>query len=500
MRFTLRFKLVAIVAVAATALIVLAVTSALSERTVERQVDSIRDTYLPKIRLRPRLQSAFDHLSHALQNAAESSDADQLAPTAGERDGLAKTIADAHDALTAGQATSLRQRARRLLRRRDRDRAPDDRGRRRRGGDRAGPGHAGEEDARRQPDRVSRPRSTSTTLDAAFDAADAEAHGATVVRIAVGGASLLLLLAISLWIGSAFFANLGGLVAGLERFGRNDFATPIASTSRDEIADVAAQANKMAEQLLAFDAERTHVEWLRGGLAELDDALRGDLEPSDVADRAVAYLARYLHAAVGALYHGPDGGPWRLLGRYAMPAGVDAPRVFAAGEGLVGEAATRTDITVLDATDDRGFALRSGLVAVKPRVLVLLPLHRGAGVTGVVELACVQPWRDVDSELLASASRTIAIALDSAHGRAETRHLLEQTRAQAVELARAGATLEQRAAELARASAVQVAVPREHVARAAHAAQRDHRVLRAAARRGRCRWTMPRATSSSATS
>nr|HEX4317949.1 response regulator [Kofleriaceae bacterium] len=451
MRFTLRFKLFAILLIATAAVLVLAVTSTLAERTIEQQVDSIRDTYLPKIRLRPRLQLAFDKLSRTMQSAAEARDADLLSPAAAEREDVGHVIADAHDALTASQVASLRNSVdayydaatsttRRMI---------------------AGGGGealtAQEQDMQTKKARVDSIIDSTTAfdehqLDIAFDAASSEARQATIVRIIVGVASLVLLLAISLWIGSAFFANLGGLLAGLERFGRNELATPIPVTTRDELADVAVRANKMAEQLRALDSERTHLEWVRVGLSGLDDELRGELEPQEVADRAVAHLARYVHAAVGALYYGPAGGPWRLLGRFALPDGVDTPRSFAAGQGLVGQAAAGTELTVVEASDDRVLSLRSGLVAATPRATVLLPLHRGSGVTGVLELACVKPWRDVDSELLVAASRTIAIALDGATSRSATRSLLDQTRAQAAELARVGATLEQRAAELARAS------------------------------------------------
>lgn len=81
----------------------------------------------------------------------------------------------------------------------------------------------------------------------------AEQRTAMIVRIAVGAICVLALLAISLWIGNVLFANLGALVAGFERFGDNDFGTPIASTSDDELSDVATRANQMAERLRRLD-------------------------------------------------------------------------------------------------------------------------------------------------------------------------------------------------------------------------------------------------------
>jgi signal transduction histidine kinase/DNA-binding response OmpR family regulator len=451
MKFTLRFKLFAIVAVAAAALVALVVSSAVSERAVQRQIDDIRDTYLPKIRLRPQLQADFDHLGRTIQSAFEASDADLLGQADPQRAALLAAIADGRSAMPPGQGDALA-------------RAVDDYAATATATTRkliAGAG--GDTIAAQVADMTAKKARVETLidqatavderqLDTAFAAASAAQHDTTLLHIGVGAACLVALLAISLWIGTAFFANLGALVAGLERFGRNDLATPIASTSRDELAEVARRANVMADQLRTLDRDRVRLAWVNAGLAGLDDALRGELEPREVADRAVGHLARYVGAPVGALYHGAAGGPYALLGRHAVPTGA-IPDTVAAGEGLVGEAANVTSVTVIEGDAVTGLALRSGLVDAKPRALVLVPLYRGSGVMGVIELAAIKPWRDVDTELLAAASRTVAIALDVATGRAETRALLDRTRAQADELARAGATLEQRAAELARASA-----------------------------------------------
>jgi len=450
MRFTLRVKLFAIVGVATIALISLIVSSSVSEHAVEVQVDSIRDTYLPKVRLRPELGASFERLARTIQNAVEASDVDLLAPATAERDAVLRLIVNARDAMTVGQSAALRlavddyfdsalSMSRQLI-----------------------TGAGGEaaaslvQDMQARRARVARLIDQTTTFDetaltAAFAATKLEQRAALIVRIVVGALCLLTLLVFSVWIGNALFANLGALVAGLERFGRNDFDTPIVSTSRDELSDVATQANKMAEQLRRFDLERAGHEWIRNGLAGLSDELRGELEPGEVADRTLAYLARYVQAPVAALYYRTGDGPYTLLGGYAIPEGA-TPRSFTAGDGLVGQAALRSTITVIETAGEAGLELRSGLVAALPRTLVLLPLTRNDSVTGVLELAAVRPWRDVDTELLELASETIAITLEVAKARAAARALLDQTRQQASELERAGATLRQKADELTKAS------------------------------------------------
>jgi signal transduction histidine kinase/DNA-binding response OmpR family regulator len=444
MRFTLRFKLFAIVAVAAIALVVLGVASGVSERVVEGQVDSIRDTYLPKIRLRPQLEAKFDHLVRTIQNAVGAAELDMLGTAATERDDLVQLLADTHDAMTVGQSAALRLAiddyfdsamtvSRRLIN-----------------------GDAGESTATQVQDMQAKQKRVAGLIDQttafderaltrAFAAAKGEQHDAMVLRILIGAICLIALLALSIWIGKAVFANLNALTGGFERFARNDFATPIVPTTDDELADVATQANQMAEELRGLDQQRASHEWIQRGLAGLSDTLRGELEPREVADRAAEQLARYVDAPVAALYHGD--GPYHLLGKFGVG---DAPASFARGEGLVGQAASRTELTVIES---EGLELRSGLVAVKARALVLLPLVRDGLVTGLLELGVVRAWRPQDAELLGLASPVVAIALEVAHSRAATRALLDRTQHQARELEAASTTLAQKADELAKASA-----------------------------------------------
>ncbi|HEY1552866.1 MAG TPA: histidine kinase dimerization/phospho-acceptor domain-containing protein, partial [Kofleriaceae bacterium] len=446
---TLRLKLFAIVTAAAIAVIALTVSSGLSDRAIETQVDSIRETYLPKIRLRPTLTAAFEHLSRTIQNAVEAADADLLGGAAGERDALLRSAAEARDAMTMGQLATLSFAvnayfdaaiavSRKLI-------AGD--------GGEAMAGQVQEMQGKRA--RVVELVEQITTFDeralaSAFTATGVEQRRATMVRVVVGGIGLLAVLALSIWIARSVFASFRALSAGFERFGRNDFALPIATASDDELADVAAHANRMATELDRLDQHRARAEWLQRGLAGLGDQLRGELDPVEVADRTATYLARLVDAPVGALYYGPAGGPFVLLGRHAVAS--DTAARFALGEGLVGEAATRSTPTVIDG-GDTGLSLRSGLVECAPRSVILAPIARGAAVSGVLELAGMRPWRQVDRDLLVQASETIAIALEVAHSRAATRELLERTQHQARELERVGATLEQKASELSRASA-----------------------------------------------
>src|SRR5207302_1423402 len=115
------------------------------------------------------------------------------------------------------------------------------------------------------------------------------------------------------------------------------------------------------------------------------------------------------------------------------------------GEGLVGQAALQTEITVVQAPGEQ-LRVSSGLAEGSPRSIALVPLLRFGKVVGILELASLQPWQERSTELLASVRESLAISLDVARGRAELRALLEETQRQRLRL-------EQQAQELTRASA-----------------------------------------------
>jgi signal transduction histidine kinase/DNA-binding response OmpR family regulator/HAMP domain-containing protein len=448
MRIALRLKLFILVAIAIGSLLVVTIASSVYEQRVIDQVDSIRETYLPKIRLRPQLQTGFERVARAFQNAYEASDADLLAVADTEHVKLLRDVSGATDALTAGQIAALRLAitdyhstasavSRQLI---------------------AGPSDDATL-AKVQDMQAKRAHTLSlideTTLfdDAkltkAFVETAAQQNRAHGIRLVITTSCLVVLFAFTLWIGLGLSRQLTRLGAGLQRFGGNDFKTPIA-TSNDELGELAAQANSMAAQLQRFDDERTRAAWLDAGIAGLHGELAGALTPAQVADRAVTYLARYLDVPLGALYFGQPGGPFEVLGGFAIESSQVA-RTFQVGEGLLGQAATRTQLTVADAGDDT-LELRSGLVASKPRSLAMMPLVHAEKVRGILELASLRAFADRDRELLERAGPTIAITLEVALVRASTEALLDQTRRQAAELERARANLETKAGELARAS------------------------------------------------
>src|SRR6266851_158794 len=393
MNLSFRSKLLTLVATAALALVALVVSSALVARRVERHLDDIRRHYLPKVGLRPRLEAQFERIQRGFQDAVAASDSEKLAGTAELKKEFLQQLADSSEAVEPALAAALGHAVEefhakglavsaRLIARE------------------TGEGvvaQIGELQGKRT--RVAELLDKATAFDKseltnAFSAAAEAQRTGSHVRLGLSIACLVVVLLLSLWISREMLEGMAHLTAGFRRFGEGDFRSTIPVVSRDELGELARQANQMAHSLQQLESERSRVDWLKSVQSSLSDQLRGELEPKEVADRAVSTLCRSLDCPVGALYAAAPDGQLRVS---------------------------------------------SGLADGSPRSVALVPLLRIGKVTGVLELVSLQPWTERSTELLASVREALAIALDVARGRAELRGLLAETRRQAAELTRAGA-------------------------------------------------------------
>ena len=436
MNLSFRSKLLALVATAALALVALVVSSAIIAGRVEGHLDDIRRHYLPKLGLRPQLEAQFERIQRGFQDAVAASDTEKLARTAELKKEFLQQLAQSSGAVDPGLAAALEQAVEdfhskalsvstRLIARE------------------TGEGvvaQMGEMQASQT--RVAHLLDTATVFDKAeltnafSAAADAQRIGSRI-RLGLSLACLSMVLLLSLWISRDMLAGMAHLTAGFRRFGEGDFRSPIPVVAKDELGVLARQANQMAQSLQRLESERSRVDSLKGVQSALSEQLRGELEPREVADRALSVLCRSLQCPVGALYSADPDGAFQLLGRHAVSAGAGGLS-FRPGEGLAGQAALQTEITVVQAPADQ-LRITSGLAEGSPRAIALVPLIRFGKVTAILELVSLQPWSELSTELLASARETVAIALDVARGRDELRSLLGETQRQAAELTRAGA-------------------------------------------------------------
>ncbi len=445
MGFSLRTKLVATVAITALAFAFIIVVSELVTRRVGQRLDRIQDHYIPRLELGPQLEADYAALRRAYQDAVSAHDKEALEGTAGLREGILAKVAGARDMLDPRAAATFRE-ALVVF-----DAAAVDVSRRMMAD------QSGEElvdaIAAMQQKQLAAQEALSRLVafdpgdlkDAFAGAHEAQADGARTRQLVMVTCVLLVLL-LSWAIARSVVRSVSALQAGFARFGEGSFDRPIAiRKGDDELAEVAEEANRMAASLAKLAKDREVRDWIKTGIVELGHDLRGELDVKDLATRAARYLARYLEAPAAALYGiesddaSSDRGAsrLRLLGHHALVPGEnggDVASSFALGEGLIGQAALSSEITVIEGLPENFLRLRSGLGEAPPRCLVLLPLVLDGEVTGVFEIASFRPLSDAARDLLVTARESIAVSLAVARNRAGMRRLLDKTQEQATQL------------------------------------------------------------------
>lgn len=194
--------------------------------------------------------------------------------------------------------------------------------------------------------------------------------------------------------------------------------------------------------------------WLKTGLADLGDVMRGEQDMADLGRNVITWLAEYLKAQIGAIYLTDKQGFSRPLGGYGCRIENDDLMKFNAGEGLVGQTALEKKPVLFSDIPDDYTRIRSGLGAVSPKYVLVFPLIYESETIGVGELGSVRKFGDLEMEFLDQAAKAIAIAFNTAHTRGQMADLLYETQEQAEELlmqreelSRANRELENRAEE-----------------------------------------------------
>jgi signal transduction histidine kinase len=259
MRLTFRAKLMAIVGLAAFAFVLLIFASGVLARSVDRQLATIQERYLPKVALQPKLDGALERLRRGFQDAVAAHDADALAGTRPLKNHFLVELASAQSAILPADSEALRVAledydatafdvSRRLIADETGEALVDEMGR-----------------MQAKQTRVNDALEKATAFDGkelseAFAAAARSEAVAQTYRLWIGLACLALVLVLSIGLGRSLLRSVAELTAGFERFGASHFEEPIRVASGDELGDLAEHANQMASRLERSTRERKRFE------------------------------------------------------------------------------------------------------------------------------------------------------------------------------------------------------------------------------------------------
>jgi signal transduction histidine kinase/CheY-like chemotaxis protein/HAMP domain-containing protein len=243
---------------------------------------------------------------------------------------------------------------------------------------------------------------------------------------------------------------------------RGDLTRSITVEARGEVAELKDNLNQMIANLRETTQKNAEQDWLKTNMARIGTLLQGQRDIQTVADLIMSELTPVVSAQHGAFFVAsptsagevPAGEDVRLelIATYGYVERRSVPTRFGLGEGLVGQAAReRQPILVTDAPPDY-VKITSGLGETAPVSLFILPILFEGAVLGVIELASLKPFPDVNQQFLLELVETLGVVLNTLRANMRTEELLDESRRLTSELQSQSGELQAQQAELRRAN------------------------------------------------
>ena len=174
-------------------------------------------------------------------------------------------------------------------------------------------------------------------------------------------------------------------------------------------------------------------EWLRAGQVGLSQVVAGELRLDVQADIALAFLADYLQAKVGALYVADETGGLRRAASFAL-GDKAAEGVLAPGADLLAQAAKIKRPLRVENVPEGYLPIASATGGAPSREVLIAPALADGVVQAVLELGFLRALDTADEELLERVAEQLGMSIRTGKDRLRVQELLEETQQQAEEL------------------------------------------------------------------
>ncbi|WP_203896407.1 ATP-binding protein, partial [Actinoplanes xinjiangensis] len=231
---------------------------------------------------------------------------------------------------------------------------------------------------------------------------------------------------------------------------RGDLTQSVAVEAQGEVAELKDNINRMIVTLRDTTKANAEQGWLDSNLARIGGLLQGQRDVGEVCRMIMTEVTPLVDGQLGAFFLVDNEEAvtrLRLNAAYGYVA-RDHDVIFGPGEGLVGQAAVSRRTIRVRATHDGILTMRSGLLAMPPNDLVVLPVLFEGEMLGVIEFASVAAFSGLHLTFLERLVATIGIALNTIQANRRTEALLAQSQRLAREMQDQSAELQRTNAEL----------------------------------------------------
>jgi signal transduction histidine kinase/CheY-like chemotaxis protein/CHASE3 domain sensor protein/HAMP domain-containing protein len=218
-----------------------------------------------------------------------------------------------------------------------------------------------------------------------------------------------------------------------EKISAGDYATRVKDSEKDSLGNVAGAMNKMAESLEYSFGQLSDKEWFQTGAAKLNDLMIGEKDLPTLTSHVIEFLADYTKSQVAAFYLRDPDNFLRWTAGFAYVPDKNRTRIRS-GEGLVGQAAASGKEIILKDISPEDIFVSFASGGAKPKTVVAIPVFDGRAVKGVIELATLHEFANLEIDFVKSVSHNIGLAISTAQSQKRLRELLDETQAQSEEL------------------------------------------------------------------
>lgn len=193
-------------------------------------------------------------------------------------------------------------------------------------------------------------------------------------------------------------------------------------------------------------------QWAVEGRTKITNILQSTGTISDLADRVIVGLVKYLDAAQGGIFllrDKEEEEPYlEMVSAFAYDRKKFLKKRIPLGEGLLGMAALERTTYWLKEIPKDYVEIESGLGDAPPKSLIIVPLRAENEMPGVMEIASFSQFEEHETEFIKDIAQSIGSSLRSVQIAEQTTRLLEESRKKSEELALQDAQMRKRFDEL----------------------------------------------------
>ncbi|MDQ3940969.1 MAG: response regulator, partial [Actinomycetota bacterium] len=213
---------------------------------------------------------------------------------------------------------------------------------------------------------------------------------------------------------------------------QGDLTRQITVEAQGEVAELKDKINQMIANLKETTQRNEEQDWLKTNLAKISGMMQGQRDLLAVSRLIMSELTPTVSAQHGAFFlaendEKKDTLELRLKASYGYKARKNVSNRFKFGEGLVGQSALEKKTILISQAPADYIKISSGLGEGAPVNIIVVPVVFEEQVLGVIELASLRPFSEVNQTFLEQLVETIGVVLNTIIANMRTEELLEQS-------------------------------------------------------------------------